>query len=141
MPSTVFARLYERLNDLFPNLPNFVEGSAFCASPRIKDDWAIYCDVSKVHHPVIELELAHDQVVNGNDQPAPWMVFRVNTELKTAELLVLQDEWRYEVINSDVNRPNSRRAPMNLYAVNWLTTLLGLQSVFQPVVTSIHALA
>jgi hypothetical protein len=141
MQPTIYARLYRSLSELFPNLPRLTEGSSFCTAPRIPDDWAIYCSVSKVTLPIIELELAHDQVVDGQDQPAPWMVFRIDTQSETAELLVMQDQWRYEVVYCDANRPNPRRTPMNFYAANWLTTLLGLHSVFQPVVTPSHALA
>lgn len=138
---TIYARLYERLADLIPNLDSVTEGSTFYAAPRVEDDMSIYCAVSKVAKTVIELELAHDQVVNGEEQPAPWMVFRVDMVNKTAELLAVQDEWRYEVVYSDTDRPNPRRVPMNLFAVNWLTIMLHLHSVFQPVASPAVSLA
>lgn len=137
MKSTIYSRLYQRLDDLIPNLTGLTEGGTFYASPRIEGDLSMYCTVAKVALPVIELELAHDEVVNGEEQPAPWMVFRVDTLNKTAELLAVQDEWRYEVIYSDADRPNPRRAPMNLFAVNWLTIMLNLHSVFQPIATPV----
>jgi uncharacterized protein YqiB (DUF1249 family) len=90
---------------------------------------------------VIELEMAHDQVVKGEEQPAPWMVFRVDVVKQQAELLAVQDEWRYEVVYSEDNRANPRRIPMNLFAVNWLTIMLNLHSVFQPVVAPALTLA
>ena len=133
MTSTIYSRLYQRLDDLIPNLACATEGGTFYAPPRIKGDMAMYCTVAKVAMPVIELELAHDQVVNGEEQPAPWMVFRVDTLNETAELLAVQDQWRYEVVYSDCDLPNPRRAPMNIFAVNWLTIMLNLHSVFQPI--------
>lgn len=134
---TIYARLFERLDDLIPNLATVREGDTFYAPPKIDGDMAMFCSVSKADSPVIELELAHDEVVNGEEQPAPWMVFRVDMQNKTAELLAVQDEWRYEVVYSETDRPNPRRSPMNLFAVNWLTIMLNLHSVFQPVATPV----
>lgn len=136
MTSTIFSRLYERLDDLIPNLTGATEGSIFHASPRIEGDMSMYCTVAKVAMPVIELELAHDEIVDGKEatwKPAPWMVFRVDTLNRTAELLAVQDEWRYEVIYSETDRLNPRRVPMNVLAVNWLAIMINLQSVFRPI--------
>jgi len=133
MQNTLYARLYERLSDLIPSLALLAEGATFYAPSRVPGDMAMYCSVSKVYGAIIEIELAHDQVVNGEDQPAPWMVFRVDTVSQTAELLAVQDEWRYEVVYSDTDRPNPRRVPMNLFAVNWLTIMSSLYVVFQPI--------
>lgn len=131
---TIYARIYERLTDLIPNLAAVKEGDTFFAASRNPDDMAVYCSVSKVDGEIIELEIANDLVVDGEDQPAPWMVFRVDMLAQAAELLVVQDEWRYEVIYSESNLTNPRRAPMNMYAVNWLTIILHIQSGFQPVI-------
>lgn len=141
MQPTIFHRLYDRLNDLIPNLDAVNAGSTFFAPPRVAGDMSIYCAVARIDKGVIELEMAHDQVVNGEDQPAPWMVFRVDTVNKQAELLAVQDDWRYEVVYSEANRANPRRLPMNLFAVNWLTIMQNLYSVFQPVAALAHALA
>lgn len=131
---TIYARIYERLADLIPNLTTVKEGETFFAASRNPDDMAVYCNVSKVDAEIIELELANDLEINGEDLPAPWMVFRIDMRAQTAELLVVQDEWRYEVVYSESNLTNPRRAPMNLYAVNWLTIMLHIQSAFQPVI-------
>lgn len=133
MNPNLFHRLYQRLSDLVPNLDNVTQGCTFFAPPRGAGDMSIYCSVSSVQGGVIELEMAHDQVVEGEEQPAPWMVFRVDVANQQAELLAVQDEWRYEVVYSEDNRTNPRRIPMNLFAVNWLTMMLNLHSVFQPV--------
>ena len=137
----LFDRLYQRLADLVPNLDNVTVGSTFFAPPRIAGDMSIYCSVSGAQDGVIELEMAHDQVVDGVEQPAPWMVFRVDTVNKQAELLAVQDSWRYEVVYSEDNRANPRRIPMNLFAVNWLTIMLNLHSVFQPIAAPTLTLA
>ncbi|MBO0501758.1 MULTISPECIES: hypothetical protein [Betaproteobacteria] len=141
MNPNLFHRLYQRLSDLVPDLANVTLGSTFFAPPRIAGDMSIYCSVSSVQDGVIELEMAHDQVVKGEEQPAPWMVFRVDVANQQAELLAVQDEWRYEVVYSEDNRANPRRIPMNLFAVNWLTIMLNLHSVFQPVAAPALTLA
>jgi uncharacterized protein YqiB (DUF1249 family) len=133
MQSTVYHRLFARLSDLVPNLANPTEGAAFYAPPRLKGDIASHCAVSKVAGNVFEVEIAHDETIGEKIEPAPWMVFRVNAEEQTAELLVMQDQWAYEVVVSDSNKPNLRRSQMNVFAVNYLTTMINLGGAFCPV--------
>ena len=40
MRTTVYARLFDRLADLIPNLQSARAGAVFCAPPRIPDDMA-----------------------------------------------------------------------------------------------------
>lgn len=131
MQGTVYKRLFERLADLIPHLTTPREGASFYAPPRVEGDIASYCTVSRVQGSIFELEIAQDTVVEGREQPAPWMVFRVDAAGGTAELLAVEDLWRYEVVYSDDGAPNPRRSQMNLFAINNLTAMLNLGGVFR----------
>lgn len=133
MQGTLYKRLFERLTDLIPNLTAPREGASFYAPPRVEGDIASYCTVSKVQGSVCEVEIAQDTLVNGREQPAPWMVFRVDSAAGVAELLAMEDQWRYEVVYAEDDTPNPRRSQMNLFAVNNLTAMLNLGGAFRPV--------
>lgn len=128
---SIYGRLFDRLDALIPNLPQTQPGDAFVAPPKIKGDMTVYCTVTSVEGSHVCLQLAHDQSPNDEAMPAPWMEFRVDLTSQVAELMALEDEWRYEVAYSNDDQPNPRRSTMNLFAVNWLTIMLNLQSVFQ----------
>ena len=130
---TVYHRIFDRLNELVPHLSKTAEGSAFYGSPKQANDMAIYLQITKVNGNYMELEVTHGQVVHGEDQPAPWMVFRVDFVNATAEILAVEDSFRYEIIYTPSNLVNPRRAPMNLFALNWLTILYHTQSNFTPI--------
>ena len=146
MNPSVFERIYARLTTLIPGLDTAPIGSAFYAPARIAGDMSVSCSIAQeagqaagrsagtnLGSRTFELEIAHDQIVNGDEQPAPWMVFRVDAENRSAELLAMEDAWRYEVAYADGGQSNPRRIPMNVFAVNWLTVMINLHLVFQPV--------
>lgn len=133
MQGTLYKRLFDRLADLIPGLTQPTEGASFHAPPRIKGDLASYCAVSNVLGRVCEVGIAQDTLVNGQALPAPWMVFRVDSEAGVAELLALEDPWRYEVAYAANSAPNPRRSQMNLLAVNNLTAMLNLVGAFRAV--------
>lgn len=134
---TVFQRLFSCLDGLIPNLSTLSEGDSLYAPPRIAGDMAVHLAVSAVALPVIELEIAHDEVKGNEERPAPWIVIRVDVTAKTAEILAIQDQWRYEVAFSQEDKPNPQRTSMNLYAVNWLTLMEHLGTVFHPTATNL----
>lgn len=128
---SIYARLFDRLDALIPNLSEAQSGDTFVAHPKIPGDMTVYCTVTSVSGGHICLDLAHNQAPEDETMPAPWMAFRVDTTSEVAELMALEDEWRYEVAYSTQDQPNPRRQTMNLFAVNWLTIMHNLQSVFQ----------
>lgn len=130
---TVFQRLYSNLILLIPQLESPMEGAAFYAHPRVAGDIALHCLVSKVNGLTFEVEIAQDELVGGQVCPAPWLALRADAERKTAELLVLQDQWRYEVVMSDRSVPNPRRSLMTITAINHLAHMLDLGGAFRPV--------
>lgn len=132
---TIFNRLYHRFEDLIPHIASLHVGDSFFAPPRQPGDLAVYCSVSSVDGFLVEVEVAQDHFVGTDTQPSPWMVFRLDHLNQSAELLVIQDEFKYEVIYTEANRISPRRLPMNLYALNWLNVLYHIQFAFQPVET------
>lgn len=133
MPGNLYQRLYDRLIALIPQLSDPRERSSFFAPPRIKGDIALYCSVTRVTETSCEVEIAQDVMVEGRPQPAPWMAFRIDRQACAAELMVIEDQWRYEVVYADDGTPNPRQAQMNLFAVNGLAVMLNLGGVFRPV--------
>lgn len=133
MQLSIHTRLFQRLKDVIPNLETVSVGADFYAPPRMDGDLAMYCSVSKVSGAIVEIELINGHGVNLHEESGPWMVFRIDRAAQTAELLVLQDTWRYEVLYSDADRPNPRRAALSLYACNWLTLIANLYVSFTPV--------
>ena len=132
MQGTLYQRVFDRLTDLIPNLTSPREGASFYAPLRVDGGIASYCTVSKVEGSVCEVEIAQDTLVNGKEQPEPSMVFRVDSAAGVAELLVMEDQWRYEVVYAEDDTPNPRRSQMNLFAVNNLTAMLNLGGAFHP---------
>lgn len=133
MRVSICARLFERLNDLIPNLCTVAKGAAFCTTSRIEGDMVLYCNVSKTEAPIIELQIAHDERVNEGGRPTPWLCFRVDTANRTAESLIVEDGIEHEVADFEAARMNPRRHVINLFVVNWLTIMLNLNAVFQTV--------
>jgi len=133
MHPSVAARLFERLVDLIPDLPAVGEGDTFYAPARVEGDLASYCTVARRIDDVVDLELAHDVIVRDKDVPAPCLSLRVDLTACQAEVLAVQDEWRYEVVYSDTGATNPKRRSLNLYAVNWLSMMLHLGGAFRAV--------
>ena len=133
MSTTLQARLFERLADLIPDLTAVREGSTFYAPPRLEGDIASYCTVAARRGAVVELELAHDIMKGDEGVPAPCLTLRVDVSARTAEVLAVQDDWKYEVVYSDSGAPNPKRSAMNLYAVNWLAMMINLGGAFRAV--------
>lgn len=131
MSNTVYARLYDRLSDLIPGLATAPEGGTFYAPPHLSGDMAIFCQVSAIEGRIRTIELADDHVIDGQPMPAPWITLRVDTVGQVAEVIALQDSFRYEVVYAGGNVVNPRKAQINLFAVNWLQVMLNLQVAFQ----------
>lgn len=130
---TVYQRLYRNLITLIPQLETPVEGAAYYAPPRIAGDIALHCAVSKVEGETFEVEIAHDELKGDQIRPAPWLALRANPAHKSAELLVLQDQWSYEVVTSDRNVTNPRRSVMTVTALNHLAMMINLGGAFRAV--------
>ena len=132
MQSTVYHRLFERLNDLIPNLTSLTEDATFYAPPRLKGDVALHCTVCNVVGKVFELAFLQEEADVEKIETKLWMVFRVHASDKTAELLVMEDQWAYELVleNGDLN---PRRSQMNFFAVNCLATVINLGGAFRSV--------
>lgn len=137
MKSTVYDRMFDRLSDLIGGLTKSPAGSTFYASPRQPDDMSLYCCITNVSGNFIDLEIAHDESVRGvpgETIPTPWMTFRLDLAEARAELLSIQENLSYELVHSESEKPNPRRAALNMFAVNWLSILINMQFVFVPVV-------
>ena len=131
MQSTVYHRLFERLNDLIPNLTSPLEDATFYAPPRLKGDVALHCTVCNVVGKVFKLAFSQDETI----KTKPWMVFCVNANDQTAELIVMQDPWAYELVLENCEL-NPRRSQMNVFAVNCLSTVINLGGTFHYVTAS-----
>lgn len=130
---TVYQRLYANLIILIPQLESPMEGAEYYAPPRVAGEMALHCAVSKVDETTFEVEIAHDELKGGQIQPAPWLTLRADSEHKTAELLVLQDQWSYEVVMSDRSIPNPRRSAMTVASINHLAMMINLGGAFRAV--------
>ena len=127
---SVFARLFQRLSDLIPHIDSVKVGDAFYAPPRVVGDMAVYCTVSAADDGHLTLEMSHDHLVDNDLQAAPWMAFDVDLENKTAELLALLDARSY-IQSAEDGRVKHRRAQVNIFALNGLTVMLKIHSVFR----------
>lgn len=130
--NTVYARMYRHLEDLLPGLASHPEGASFYALPRIKGDWSLYCSVIRKTTDVMEVEIAHDQLIHGLASAAPWMIFGIDHLNRTAELLTFHDERSYEVMRPAA-APTAKRSNLNIFAVNWLHVLADMAFIFKPV--------
>ena len=135
LQSSLYARLYSALADLIPDFPHVKEGQSFFAPSRQADDMSIFCSIAAVNESFMLVEFANDQVAK--QSPSPWMQLRVNFNDKTAELLAVEDDFRYEVIYSDSNAVSPRRNSMNLFALNWMNIFIHTQSGFTSVEQSL----
>lgn len=131
--NSVYSRIYQHLQDLLPDLANQAEGASFFAPPRLPGDWSLYCGITKNTGTFMEIEIAHDQTLNGLDHAAPWMVFKIDHASKTAELLKFQDERSYETVRPCDSQHAGKRSNLNMFAANWLHVLMGMAFIFQPV--------
>jgi len=133
MTSNLHARLFERLSDLIPGLHHAAEGSAFYAPPRIHGDLASLCCVVARQDNVVQLELAHDELVGTDEVPAPCLTLRVDLAGRLASVVSMQDASRPGVGYTDVGTSPSQRLATNLYVANWLAMMIHLGGAFQPV--------
>ncbi len=135
--ATVYSRLYERLNDLIPQIEATKYDSVLFATSRHKDDLSIFCEILVNPDKTLTVQIAHDKISDGNAHPAPWMEFKVSPTSLSAELLTIQDEWCDQILYDRHNTTTSthQRAAKNILALNWLTTILNQQMVFKPVVS------
>ena len=141
MRGSVQRRLFDRLADLIPAIKAPLEGATFYAPPRIAGDIACYAVVRGVVGRSCELEIAHDSMLDGRPAPSPWMSFKVDVAAETAELLAIEDQWRYEVLYCSRNSVNPRVAQLNAYALNCLAVILNLGGGFRAVDAPINTAA
>lgn len=139
MCTTVYARLFERLADLIPNLQTAAAGAVFCAPPRIVGDMAVYCHIAEVEGDMRLIELADDNKKGITVVPAPWLKLRVDMANRLAEVLEMEDTFGYQVIYIGVNSVNPRRAQINMFAMNWLQIMVNFELCFQPADMSVSA--
>lgn len=131
--SSIYHRLFVRLSELVPNFDAATVGAVYYAPPRLAGDLAVTCSVSATGGGRMVLELVHDQMVNGQEAVAPWLIFSVDLAAHSAELIAAQDERNYTVASPGNPPTDSRRVSMNVYAHNWLAAMLNLHSVFRPI--------
>lgn len=135
MKTDLYSRMFSRFEDLIPNLSSIsAPGTAYYVPPRTAADLALFCSVSSCNGDVLELELAKDEAADGAGQRTQWMKFRVDRKARSACLIAFQMGSGYESIQDETIYPQSRRLPLNLFAVNWLGILVNLQFGFQVVV-------
>ncbi len=134
MRATVYARLFDRLTDLIPNVQTARAGTVFCALSRIPDDMAVYCHVSAVEGSMRLIELADDNGGRrGHPMPAPWLKLRVDVASGLAEVLEMEDSTGYQVIYIGGGAVSPHRPQINLFALNWLQVMVNFELRFQPV--------
>jgi hypothetical protein len=133
MKTDVYSRMFARLDDLVPGLSSISDDLTYFAAPRSPGETALFCSVSLCQADILELELAHDEVVGGIEHPSPWMKFRVNRARRTASLVAYQAGSHYEIVGDETIYPTCRHLPLNLFAVNWLGILVNLQFAFRAI--------
>lgn len=135
MKTDLYSRMFSRFEDLIPDLPNISAcGAAFYAPPKTPADLALLCSVSSCEGDMLELELMKDEVAHGIEQRTQWMKFKLDRKARTACLIACQTESGQESIQYETIYPQSRRLPLNSFAVNWLGILVNLQFAFWSVV-------
>jgi hypothetical protein len=95
---------------------------------------ALFCSVSECRGEVIELELAKDTVVDGENAPTQWMKFKLDRAERTAVLLACQSGTRYVTAGDETIYPKAKCLPLNSFAANWLSILVHRQFAFRSVV-------
>ncbi|KVV25104.1 hypothetical protein WK78_03165 [Burkholderia cepacia] len=133
MRNTVYGRMFDRLAYLIPSFQTVRSGAVFYAAPRHADDMAVYCCVTALEGDGLMIELADDRTKDGKDIPAPWLKLRVSFAEHAAEVLELEDVHGYQVIYHGDHVVNPKRAQLNVFAVNWLQTLINFEVAFRPV--------
>lgn len=139
MRATVYARLFERLTDLIPNMKNAQVGAVFYAPPRIAGDMAVYCHVAAVEGDMRLIELVDDNLKKGAVMQAPWLKLRVDVASNLAEVLEVEDAYGYQVVYTGDYTVNPRRAQINMFAMNWLQAMVNFELFFQPADVSVAA--
>jgi hypothetical protein len=135
MTTDLYSRMFSRFEDLIPGLATIsTPGAAFYAPPKTPTDLALFCSVSSCDGDTLELELTKDEVAHGVEQQAQWMKFKLDRKARTACLIACQTESGRESIQYETICPQSRRLPLNCFAVNWLGILVNLQFAFRSVV-------
>ena len=135
MKTDLYSRMFSRFEDLIPDLTNISAcGAAFYAAPKTSADLALFCSVSSCDGDMLEFELMKDEVAHGIEQRAQWMKFKLDRKARTAYLIACQTESGQESIQYETIYPQSRRLPLNSFAVNWLGLLVNLQFAFRSVV-------
>jgi len=130
MAPTLYSRIYCRLTDLIPSFAAISKGGAMYAAPRQKDDMALYCVITPIGATKAKIEIAHDQVMNGDGHSSPWLVFEADHENAMAELVAITDEHTYYKKQDTPGYADVRRTSLNVYAVNWLACFINLHFQF-----------
>lgn len=139
MQTTVFGRLYEKVADLLPSIATAPVGTTFYATPQRKNDLAVCCHVVAVEGDMRVIELAQDSICGTDPVPSPAMTLRVDTAQHLAELMVVQDKERFEVVYAGGHTFNPRRTQLNLYSLNWMRALRNMGAVFHAVEPAVIA--
>lgn len=135
MKTDLYSRMFSRFEDLIPDLSDISAcGVAFYAPPKSPTDLALFCNVSSCNGDLLELELMKDEVSHGIERRTQWMKFKLDRKARTACLVACQTESAQESIQYETINPQSRRIPLNSFAVNWLGILVNLQFAFRSVV-------
>lgn len=139
MRNTVYGRMFDRLADLIPSLHSTPVGAVFYAPPRLPDDMAVYCSVSAINGDKLLIELAEDRSKDGKVMPARWLKLRASVAEGIAEVLEIEDVHGYQVVYHGHHVINPRRAQINLFAVNWLQTMVNFEVAFRPIEVQVAA--
>jgi len=140
MRTTVYARLFDRLADLIPNLQTMHAGMVLCAPPRIPGDMAVYCHIAAVEGDMRLVELADDNTRKGSTvMPTPWLKLRVDMANGLAEVLEMENAFGFQSVYAAGGAVNPRRAQINVFAMNWLQVMVNFELCFQPADVSVAA--
>lgn len=141
MDKSLACRMFERIEQLLPNLSAIQDRESFFAPPPVAGDLASTANALRSGDHVFTLELIQDQVGRGSRATEqPWLTFRVDFERREAALTSY-------VFGSDVwARPCSaagqaadavaRMRQRDVFATNWLANMLYRGVAFE---TSIQA--
>lgn len=130
MAPTLYSRIYSRLADLIPALRLINQTEAMYAPPKQKDDLSLFCVVTPLDAGKVRIEIVDDQDTADRCGSSPWMVFDVDHQSATAEMVAFQDAKSYYKKSDAAGRADVQRTPLNIYAVNWLTVFINLHFQF-----------
>lgn len=123
-------RLYATLREWVPDLETATWTAAFYASPRHPDDLSIYCEVARQQTGQVQVRISHE--TPGRPRDKLDMEFSVDCARRTAALTHIDQGIPVDSVLTATSYP-TRLTRATVFAVNWLTVMIGMHFILQPI--------